>query len=72
MYYTDNPTMDALRYMQKQEEQLEKLPICECCGEPIQQEEAIYYNDQWCCEDCEDEFWRSIREDFLERTNIDG
>lgn len=72
MYYTDNPVMDAERHMQDQDEQLEKLPVCECCGEPIQQEKAVYYNDQWCCEDCEDEFWRSIREDFLERTDPNG
>jgi len=52
----------------EQEEQLKKLPVCDRCGEPIQQEKAVYYNDQWVCEDCEDEFWQSIREDFLERT----
>lgn len=52
----------------KKEKMLEDLPICEICGEPIQQEKAVYYNDQWCCRDCEEEFWREIREDFLERT----
>lgn len=72
MYYTDNPVMDAERYMQEQDERLEKLPTCECCGEPIQQEKAIYYNDQWCCEDCEPDFWNCIREDFLERTGLNG
>lgn len=66
MYFTDNPVADAERYAAEQEEELEKLPICECCGEPIQQEKAIYYNDQWCCEDCEYDFWSNIRQDFLE------
>ena len=50
------------------ESELDELPICECCGEPIQQAEAIYYNDQWCCEECEDVFWKGIRFDFLEST----
>lgn len=45
--------------------ELDKLPVCDCCHEPIQQEKAIYYNDQWCCEECESEFWQNIREDFL-------
>lgn len=72
MYFTDNPLADAERYAAEQEEELEKLPKCECCGEPIQQDKAIYYNDQWCCEDCEYDFWQNIRDDFLESVNSDG
>ena len=30
--------IDAERYAAEQEEELEKLPKCECCGEPIRQE----------------------------------
>ena len=67
MSFTDNPLLDFAMHDAEQQEQLEKLPVCECCGEPIQQEKAIYYNDQWCCEECESEFWKNIREDFLER-----
>lgn len=43
------------------------LPKCEICGDYIWEEEAIYYNDQWCCKECENEFWSNIREDFLEK-----
>ena len=68
MYFTDDPVADAERYAAEQEEELEKLPRCECCGEPIQQEKAIYYNDQWCCNDCSYDFWDEIKEDFMERT----
>ena len=50
----------------KQAEWLEKLPVCDKCKNPIQQEKAVYYNDQWICEDCEEEFWKDIRADFLE------
>lgn len=50
----------------EQEKQLEKLPVCDKCKLPIQQEKAIYYNDQWICEECESDFWDEIREDFLE------
>ena len=70
MRYTDDPVMDAQRHYEELEEKLQRMPTCECCGEPIQQEEAIYYNDQWCCMDCEYDFWRDIRNDFLERTDI--
>lgn len=50
----------------EQERQLQKLPICDKCKNPIQQEKAVYYNDQWICEECESDFWNDIREDFLE------
>ena len=53
----------------EQEKILEELPVCEICKEPIQQEKAVYYNDQWCCRECEPEFWENIREDFLESTD---
>lgn len=66
MCITDDPVIDAMRHDAEQEEMLERLPVCECCGEPIQQDKAIYYNDQWCCENCETEFWQNIRDDFLE------
>lgn len=52
----------------EEQEQLDRLPLCECCNQPIQQEQAVYYNDQWFCEDCEDEAWAVIRGDFLEDT----
>ena len=54
------------RYDAEQERQLQKLPICDKCKNPIQQEKAVYYNDQWICEECESDFWNDIREDFLE------
>lgn len=72
MRYSDEPVLDAMRHDAEQEEKLNRLPLCECCGEPIQQEKAMYYCDQWCCEDCEDTFWLSIREDFLEKVDADG
>lgn len=72
MFYTNDPVADFERYDAEQESALEKLPVCNCCGEPIQQERAIYYNDQWCCEDCEIDFWHGIRDDFLESVNTDG
>lgn len=54
----------------EQERWLAKLPVCAKCKQPIQQEKAIYYNDQWICEECESEFWDDIRSDFLERIEV--
>lgn len=65
--FTDDPISDFLRHDAEQEEKLAKLPVCDKCKNPIQQEKAVYYNDTWICEECESEFWQDIREDFLER-----
>lgn len=59
------------QYEAEQERKLARLPKCDKCGEPIQQERAVYYNDQWICEYCEEDFWREIREDFLAYTYED-
>lgn len=67
MTFTDNPIKDFMKHDKEAEEKLARLPVCELCGEPIQQEFAIYYADQWCCEECEHDFWKSIRSDFLEK-----
>lgn len=64
--YSDNPINDYNAHEAYQNRRLGKLPKCEICGEPIQQTKAVCYNDQWCCEDCEEEFFcYYIRDDFL-------
>lgn len=66
MMWTDDPEFDFDRYESEQIERIERLPVCCCCKEHIQQEAALYYNDQWVCEDCEDDFFREvIKEDYL-------
>lgn len=72
MYFTGDPSGDYARYDAEMEDRLKMLPVCDCCGEHIQQEKAIYYNGQWCCEECESDFWQDIREDFLESVEDDG
>lgn len=66
MVYTDDPIRDFENCEREIQRRLQTLPLCECCEEPIQQERAVYYNGQWVCEECESDFWRDIREDFLE------
>ena len=66
MFYTNDPLRDFENYDADQEERVQKLPRCECCGDNIQQRKAVCYDGRWSCEYCEEEFWQSIREDFLE------
>lgn len=66
----DGPELYA-SYDEKRAKMLERLPRCNVCDEPITDEEAIYYNSQYCCKNCEEYFWWDIREDFLVRIEID-
>lgn len=68
MGWTDDILADFEKHDAKKEKWLESRPICCVCGEAIQEEQMIYYNDQHCHPliECESEFWQGIREDFLE------
>lgn len=66
---TNDPIHDFLIRDAEQEEAASRLPECSCCGSTIYESHAIYYNGQWCCENCEYEFWQDIRDDFLEKVD---
>lgn len=56
--WTDDPAMDFERHDAAQAEELDKLPTCSCCEEPILQETAVYINDEWICDNCLTEYFR--------------
>ena len=64
---TDDPYQDADRYMMAQERWLAKRPVCDCCGNHIQEETALHYVtsavDIWLCEDCVDNSMEHIEEE---------
>ena len=66
MYYSDDPIADFNRYEADQEEQLDKLPKCDICGEPIQ-DDYMYdiYGDIFCEECLKDKFRKSV-EDYTD------
>lgn len=60
MFYTDDPIADFNRWEAEQEKQLERLPVCADCDNPIQDETAFYINGEWICEDCMDAYRREV------------
>lgn len=54
MYWSDDPARDAERYIADLDKQLERRPVCDCCGEHIQDEMVLHYKGIWLCEDCMD------------------
>lgn len=47
----------------EQNRQLERLPRCADCDEPIQDETAYYINGEWICEDCMEAYRRDVFEE---------
>jgi ribosomal protein L37AE/L43A len=61
MYWSEDPVLDAERYMAAQERRLRKRPVCDCCQEHIQDESALHYKGIWLCEKC-----RNIHDEYIE------
>lgn len=59
---TDDPVRDAAMRDYEFERWLEKRPVCACCGEHIQDETAVFIDNEWICNDCIDEKRRYIDE----------
>ena len=63
MRYSDDPLADFNAWDMEQSRRLARLPVCADCGEPIQQEDAIYINGDWLCDYCIDSYRRTIPEE---------
>ena len=59
IFLSNDPIADFERYDAEQQKLLEKLPVCYCCDEPIQQEQAVRIDGFWYCDGCLDD----MRED---------
>lgn len=65
MIFTDDPLSDFDRYDRQQEEWLNSLPVCDCCGEPIQDDFCYGINGDLICEDCLDMHFRKAVDDII-------
>ena len=52
MFYSSNPVADFERYDAQKEAELDKLPVCVCCEQPIQEEYGFCIDGDWYCEEC--------------------
>lgn len=66
MFWSDDPVRDAERYFAEQDRQLERLPVCSYCEEPIQDEHFYLINGDAYCESCLDNHFRKHIEDYID------
>jgi formylmethanofuran dehydrogenase subunit E len=51
-WWTEDPAADFARHDREQARRLAKLPTCDRCGYPIQQEMAVRIYGKWFCDEC--------------------
>jgi formylmethanofuran dehydrogenase subunit E len=66
MLYSDDPVKDFEHHDREQAKQLEKLPVCERCTHPIQDEHLFLINDEFVCEKCLNRDFRKDTDDYVE------
>ena len=59
-FRTDDPVADFVRHDWKQSKSLERLPICERCGNRIEQEWAVCIEGFWYCDECLENYRKEV------------
>lgn len=63
--YTGDAYADFLAHDAEREAWLSKLPVCEICGHPIQDEHFYEINDEPVCEKCLDRHFRRETDNYI-------
>lgn len=65
MFRTDDPIADFARHEAEQASQLERLPVCDYCNEPIQDD--VYFDMDGCllCEECLNKYHKKNTYDYI-------
>ena len=66
MAWSDDPLLDFARYDAEQQRELDRLPVCVECDEPIQDDVYFEINGECLCERCLIENHRKAVEDYVE------
>lgn len=65
-FRTDDPHKDFLRHDAEQQAELDRLPKCCECDQPIQTEKCYEFNDELICPECLEDNHRKWVEDCIE------
>lgn len=64
-FYSDDPVRDFDRYDAYQAQLETRLPVCERCGKPINDDRYFEINNELLCEKCMDDEYGRSTEDWL-------
>ena len=66
MCYSGDPLADFNRYDLERQKEIDSLPICDICGEPIMDDYLYDLDGTLVCEDCLKAEYRKPVEDYIE------
>ena len=66
IYRTDDPIADYDRYLDEQDRQIAKLPVCIYCDHPIRDEKYYDINGECMCQSCLNEHHRKWVDEYVE------
>lgn len=66
MQITDNPLADFASWDAEQTAELERLPVCADCGEPVQNDHYYLINDEVICPNCLESGYRKDIDEYIE------
>lgn len=64
--WTDDPVADAERYFAEQDRQMERLPVCVDCDQPITDDFYYEINGECLCQNCLEAGYRKSIDDYIE------
>ncbi len=65
-FRSGDPLDDFDRHDREQQKWLDSCPVCEICGEHIQDEHLYLINDEFVCPDCLDRDFKKRTDDYVE------
>lgn len=65
MPWTDDPLFDFMLHDARQQRELDRLPLCADCDDPVQADYFYLINDECICPDCLDAGYRKAVEDYV-------
>lgn len=63
---TDDPLADYARWETEQAKELERLPICCECGQPITDDYLYEINGECICESCMEQNFKKSTDDYID------
>lgn len=66
MFFSDDPLRDFERHDAEQQQELDRLPVCSECDNPIQTDKLFLINDEFICPECLIDNYRKDTCDYVE------
>ena len=72
MMFSSDPIVDAMRHDMEIEHEQEKLPVCDACGQTIDDDRFWRINGETLCDDCAHDMYTIHMDDWMDEQEDEG